>query len=440
MPAGHFIKSRLNCLTHAIFPQSSQYYKPSCLAIKQIVRILLLSFPPCVLASWTAIVFLQRDSMLINCKLPLAMLMLFLMSMPSPLFAAAEMTDNKLVFNQLLSTAFTTEKTCYPLANCQSTKPPIMGLSALIQPSYTQVNNQDTQGEHRIGGIIFQPEREQRSVQQAELQPITVSIHSIDDLMLFFESLNYTAENFHEGNKSVPRLTFDAVGKGWRSVSEQLPVKQKKMVFFRLMTPLVLLANEKVLQERQQVISAPLNDTGLVALAVKYKVISNPIPSLSPSHRQALLERVDILPPSLVLAQAAKESGWGTSRFTLEGNALFGQWDFNGNGMEPKQKRQGMGQYGLARFETPLASVEGYLLNLNTHSAYHKMRQLRAESRQANQTITGVALAGTLDRYSERGYAYVEMIQKMIRTNKLYLADEAYLDDDMPLHLLTRTH
>jgi len=380
MPAGHFIKSRLNCLTHAIFPQSSQYYKPSCLAIKQIVRILLLSFPPCVLASWTAIVFLQRDSMLINCKLPLAMLMLFLMSMPSPLF----------------------------------------------EPSYTQVNNQDTQGEHRIGGIIFQPEREQRSVQQAELQPITVSIHSIDDLMLFFESLNYTAENFHGGNKSVPRLTFDAVGKGWRSVSEQLPVKQKKMVFFRLMTPLVLLANEKVLQERQQVISAPLNDTGLVALAVKYKVISNPIPSLSPSHRQALLERVDILPPSLVLAQAAKESGWGTSRFTLEGNALFGQWDFNGNGMEPKQKRQGMGQYGL--------------LNLNTHSAYHKMRQLRAESRQANQTITGVALAGTLDRYSERGYAYVEMIQKMIRTNKLYLADEAYLDDDMPLHLLTRTH
>ncbi|MCL1071776.1 glucosaminidase domain-containing protein [Shewanella xiamenensis] len=380
--------------------------------------------------------------MLLKCKLPLAMLMSMVLSILSPQLAATDFGSNNLKINKILTSGLAThsDAVCYPLANCQATMPAIMGLSSLIQPSHMQANTQGIVGSHWGNGVGFQLAGEPQSLQPAELKPVTVSINSIDELMLFFESLNYTAENFHGGNKSVPRLTFDAVGKGWRSVSEQLPVKQKKMVFFRLMTPLVLLANEKVLQERQQVISAPLNDTGLVALAIKYKVISNPILSLSPSHRQALLERVDILPPSLVLAQAAKESGWGTSRFTLEGNALFGQWDFNGNGMEPKQKRQGMGQYGLARFETPLASVEGYLLNLNTHSAYHKMRQLRAESRQANQTITGVALAGTLDRYSERGYAYVEMIQKMIRTNKLYLADEAYLDDDMPLHLLTRTH
>ncbi|MDI5877386.1 glucosaminidase domain-containing protein [Shewanella xiamenensis] len=380
--------------------------------------------------------------MLIKCKLPLAMLMSMVLSILSPQLAATDFGSNNLKINKILTSGLAThsDAVCYPLANCQATMPAIMGLSSLIQPSHMQANTQGIVGSHWGNGVGFQLAGEPQSLQPAELKPVTVSINSIDELMLFFESLNYTAENFHGGNKSVPRLTFDAVGKGWRSVSEQLPVKQKKMVFFRLMTPLVLLANEKVLQERLQVISAPLNDTGLVALAIKYKVISNPIPSLSPSHRQALLERVDILPPSLVLAQAAKESGWGTSRFTLEGNALFGQWDFNGNGMEPKQKRQGMGQYGLARFKTPLASVEGYLLNLNTHSAYHKMRQLRAKSRQANQTITGVALAGTLDRYSERGYAYVEMIQKMIRTNKLYLADEAYLDDDMPLHLLTRTH
>ncbi|MFB2776239.1 glucosaminidase domain-containing protein [Shewanella xiamenensis] len=380
--------------------------------------------------------------MLLKCKLPLAMLMSMVLSILSPQLAATDFGSNNLKINKILTSGLAThsDAVCYPLANCQATMPAIMGLSSLIQPSHMQANTQGIVGSHWGNGVGFQLAGEPQSLQPAELKPVTVSINSIDELMLFFESLNYTAENFHGGNKSVPRLTFDAVGKGWRSVSEQLPVKQKKMVFFRLMTPLVLLANEKVLQERQQVISAPLNDTGLVALAIKYKVISNPILSLSPSHRQALLERVDILPPSLVLAQAAKESGWGTSRFTLEGNALFGQWDFNGNGMEPKQKRQGMGQYGLARFETPLASVEGYLLNLNTHSAYHKMRQLRAESRQANQTITGVALAGTLDRYSERGYAYVEMIQKMIRTNKLYLADEAYLDNDMPLHLLTRTH
>lgn len=272
----------------------------------------------------------------------------------------------------------------------------------------------------------------------AESKPLHLNISSLDELMLLFDSLNYTPENFHRGNKSIPRLTFDAVGQGWSSVSSQIPVKQKKMVFFRLMTPLVLLANEKILQERQVIMSASLDNIELIALGIKYKVIGSADRSLSESQRQMLLERVDILPPSLVLAQAAKESGWGTSRFTLEGNALFGQWDFNGNGMEPKQKRPGLGRYGLARFETPLASVEGYLFNLNTHNAYQKLRTLRAQSRQAKQAVTGAALAGTLDRYSERGHAYVEAIRQMIRTNKLYLADEAYLNDGAPLHLLTR--
>lgn len=380
--------------------------------------------------------------MLIKFKLPLAMLMSMVLSILSPQLAATDFGSNNLKINKILTSGLAThsDAVCYPLANCQATMPAIMGLSSLIQPSHMQVNTQGIVGSHWGNGVGFQLAPEPQSLQPAELKPVTVSINSIDELMFFFESLNYTPENFHGGNKSVPRITFDAVGEGWRSVSNQLPVKQKKMVFFRLMTPLVLLANERVLQERQQVMSAPLDDSGLIALAIKYKVISNPTQPLLPSHRQALLERVDILPPSLVLAQAAKESGWGTSRFTLEGNALFGQWDFNGNGMEPKQKRQGMGRYGLARFETPLASVEGYLLNLNTHSAYYKMRQLRAQSRQANQMITGTALAGTLDRYSERGQAYVEMIRKMIRTNKLYLADDAYLNDDIPLHLLTRTN
>ncbi|MCS6129582.1 glucosaminidase [Shewanella baltica] len=274
----------------------------------------------------------------------------------------------------------------------------------------------------------------------SELKPQNVSITSIDELMLLFDSLDYTLENFHKGNKSIPRLTFDAVGEGWRSVSSQLPVKQKKTVFFRLMTPLVLLANEKILQERQVIMSADIDDTALIALAVKYKVLSSTDKPLLEAQRQMLLKRVDILPPSLVLAQAAKESGWGTSRFSNEGNALFGQWDFNGDGMEPKQKRQGLGNYGLARFDTPLASVEGYLLNLNTHNAYQKMRVLRVQSRQDNQAVTGSELAGTLDRYSERGHAYVEAIRQMIRTNKLYLVDDTYLSDDAPLHLLTRTN
>lgn len=327
----------------------------------------------------------------------------------------------------------------YPLTMSTSARLLIDSTPTYVTTFLLQVNRGNVV-ETDVNSFLFPPMAQQPVLPSSELKPQNVSITSIDELMLLFDSLDYTLENFHKGNKSIPRLTFDAVGEGWRSVSSQLPVKQKKTVFFRLMTPLVLLANEKILQERQVIMSADIDDTALIALAVKYKVLSSTDKPLLEAQRQMLLKRVDILPPSLVLAQAAKESGWGTSRFAHEGNALFGQWDFNGDGMEPKQKRQGLGNYGLARFDTPLASVEGYLLNLNTHNAYQKMRDLRVQSRQDNQAVTGSELAGTLDRYSERGHAYVEAIRQMIRTNKLYLVDDTYLSDDAPLHLLTRTN
>lgn len=327
----------------------------------------------------------------------------------------------------------------YPLTMSTSARLLIDSTPTYVTTFLLQVNRGNVV-ETGVNSFPFPPMAQQPVLPSSELKPQNVSITSIDELMLLFDSLDYTLENFHKGNKSIPRLTFDAVGEGWRSVSSQLPVKQKKTVFFRLMTPLVLLANEKILQERQVIMSADIDDTALIALAVKYKVLSSTDKPLLEAQRQMLLKRVDILPPSLVLAQAAKESGWGTSRFSHEGNALFGQWDFNGDGMEPKQKRQGLGNYGLARFDTPLASVEGYLLNLNTHNAYQKMRDLRVQSRQDNQAVTGSELAGTLDRYSERGHAYVEAIRQMIRTNKLYLVDDTYLSDDAPLHLLTRTN
>ncbi|MDT3320145.1 glucosaminidase domain-containing protein [Shewanella sp. SP1S2-4] len=327
----------------------------------------------------------------------------------------------------------------YPLTMSTSARLLIDSTSTYVTAFLLQLNRGNVV-ETGVNSFPFPLMAQQPVLPSSELKPQNVSITSINELMLLFDSLDYTLENFHKGNKSIPRLTFDAVGEGWRSVSSQLPVKQKKTVFFRLMTPLVLLANEKILQERQVIMSADIDDTALIALAVKYKVLSSTDKPLLEAQRQMLLKRVDILPPSLVLAQAAKESGWGTSRFSHEGNALFGQWDFNGDGMEPKQKRQGLGNYGLARFDTPLASVEGYLLNLNTHNAYQKMRDLRVQSRQDNQAVTGSELAGTLDRYSERGHAYVEAIRQMIRTNKLYLVDDTYLSDDAPLHLLTRTN
>jgi uncharacterized FlgJ-related protein len=136
---------------------------------------------------------------------------------------------------------------------------------------------------------------------------------------------------------------------------------------------------------------------------------------------------VDTIPPSLSLAQAAEESSWGTSRFAIQGNALFGQWDFSGKGMKPKNQRKELGNYGIARFDTPQQSIEAYILNLNTHRAYKKLRDKRASMRENNIKPTGWELAKTLDKYSERGIHYIESLHSIMRYNKLIPADDAYL-------------
>ncbi|WP_242620239.1 glucosaminidase domain-containing protein [Shewanella maritima] len=263
-----------------------------------------------------------------------------------------------------------------------------------------------------------------------------VEIDSLDDLMALFSSLNYDYEAWQRGHRAVPRLTFNHVSKHWQQSSHNLPVNVKKEVFFRLMAPLILRANEEVLLTRKFIQDARADDSNLIILANRYRVTKDNQQPLTDEQRTQLLVNVDIVPPSLVLAQGAEESGWGTSRFTLEGNAFFGQWDFSGNGMVPKQQRKELGNYGIARFDSPLDSVKGYLFNLNTNPAYQAMRQYRAELRAQDKPITGLELATTLDKYSERGQAYIDSIQGMIRYNHLELVDETYLSDDAPLHLI----
>ncbi|PKH02656.1 glucosaminidase [Psychromonas sp. MB-3u-54] len=267
--------------------------------------------------------------------------------------------------------------------------------------------------------------------------PIEVTITSLDDLNALFDKYQYNNENWNKGNREVPRITFEGVGKHWAEGSKKLPVETKKMIFFRLMTPLALVSNENILREREIVKSSPLDALKLKNIAIKYRVIKDKTDELDKEMRNTLLARVDILPPSLALAQAAEESGWATSRFTQEGNAFFGQWDFTGNGMKPRAHRKELGDYGVARFDSPLASVEGYMLNINSNSSYQKLRVLRSELRADDQAATGIKLAGTLDKYSERGQEYIEGLRAMIRYNKLEQVDQAYLSDNKLIHLIT---
>jgi uncharacterized FlgJ-related protein len=136
---------------------------------------------------------------------------------------------------------------------------------------------------------------------------------------------------------------------------------------------------------------------------------------------------VDAIPPSLALGQAAYESGYGTSRFAREGNALFGQWTYGGEGMKPRKKRASKGNYAVAAYDWPLDSVRDYMRNLNTHRAYQGLRDERAAARADGRVPTGAELAATLTSYSEKGAEYVKELQGIMRTNELAVADRATL-------------
>ena len=133
---------------------------------------------------------------------------------------------------------------------------------------------------------------------------------------------------------------------------------------------------------------------------------------------QELKTRMDIIPSSIALAQAAKESGWGTSRFALEGNAIFGQWTWNGRGIEPLLKDKSK-NHKILRFPILRASVKAYKNNLNTHKSYIKFREKRKKLRDANKKINGLELTKTLDNYAQTGSEYTKILAQIIVQNRL---------------------
>ncbi len=260
----------------------------------------------------------------------------------------------------------------------------------------------------------------------------------------FFKSKNFWGEKTHDKDLDVPRIILAITSKRWEKKAQKIPVAVKKELFYRAIVPLVLLSNELIMEDRQDLVAIseklttakPLNteEQGrLQTIAQQYG-----LQDVSPQKKQvaALLERVDAIPPSLALGQTAYESGYGTSRFAIEGNALFGQWTFSGDGMKPKEHRASKGNYGVAAYDWPFDSVRSYMQNLNTHSAYQKLRDKRASLRKQGKDVTGSALAETLDKYSERGMEYVKTLKSIIRVNELAPIDKAYLRDEITTFLV----
>jgi len=194
-------------------------------------------------------------------------------------------------------------------------------------------------------------------------------------------------------------------------------VKLKKETFIKIVLPLIVAENEKILDDRYKlskisVKKATTDDEKqwLRQKFLEYKVKKGSV--------EELKNRMDIIPVSIALAQAAKESGWGTSRFALEGNAIFGQWTWTGRGIEPLLKDKSQ-NHKILRFPILRASVKAYKNNLNTHKSYKKFRIKRAELREKNKKIIGLTLAKTLDNYAQTGSEYTKILIQIITQNKL---------------------
>ena len=244
-----------------------------------------------------------------------------------------------------------------------------------------------------------------------------------------FASIKYDLAGIRAAAEPVPRLYLDALPRDLAHVSS---IEAKKSLFIQTVLPVVLRVNEELAAARGRVEKllnqimwfgeiARADREWLERIAERY--------GTDPFDSEGLLSRLDIVPPSLALAQAVEESGWGTSRFVQEGNALFGQYTYKvSSGMLPKRRDTGQTHY-VRSHETLLQAVSAYAHNLNSHWAYEDFRRARARLRRAGGPISGYDLAKQLTRYSERGVTYIRAIRRIIRQNGLDDFDRAQLHD-----------
>jgi Bax protein len=200
---------------------------------------------------------------------------------------------------------------------------------------------------------------------------------------------------------------------------------KKKNLFIQIILPLILEENNRIKLNRIKLFSI-LNrsnntDTEKKWLNKKFKQYGVVKKDLS-----TLKIRMDIIPVSLAIAQAAKETGWGTSRFALEGNALFGQWTWSGEGIKPA-KADSNATHKIMKFKILQSSVRAYQRNLNTHSSYKQFRMARAELRDNKRSLDSLILANYLDKYAETGKEYIKVLKKIIEQNNLTDFDDAKL-------------
>jgi Bax protein len=248
--------------------------------------------------------------------------------------------------------------------------------------------------------------------------PSTVKKQSLQDLI---DILNYPLK---EG-AGVPRIEMSHLPEVYKDIGD---TKHRKAMFLRILLPLVLLENEELEEVRNRINTLLENiEQGkelsfdqladLKSIARKYNIKGNPV--TNPEARKMLRTRVDVVPPSLALAQAANESGWGNSRFAMEASNLFGIWTFNKNKGVVPDKRDNGEKHLVRKFDSLRDSVRVYMHTLNTHQAYTELREIRSYIKESGMNLNGLVVAEGLKKYSGLGEEYVRLIQEIIAINDL---------------------
>ena len=287
---------------------------------------------------------------------------------------------------------------------------------AHITQEYTQPTiSKELQKEKKEEAALPKEEKTEENLQEN-----TISLNSETTINLFSD-LEYTLEQVRNGQQVKP-VYFTKLPKDLKTLGN---TEKKKELFIQIVLPLILAENEKILEDREKlfkILEKSFNSIGeRVWLKRRFKEYK-----IDDSDLAELKTRMDIIPASLAIAQAAIESGWGTSRFALEGNALFGQWTWGKKGIEPKQKDSNK-KFKILNFQILRASVRAYKNNLNTNNGYKEFREARALLRQNDEKISGLKLAKHLYRYAATGKKYTTSLEKSIKMNSLDDFDEAKL-------------
>ncbi|MDA9585187.1 glucosaminidase domain-containing protein [Candidatus Pelagibacter sp.] len=252
-------------------------------------------------------------------------------------------------------------------------------------------------------------------------QPSDAILLSAATIQELFKSTNYNLKDVRK-NKLVKPISLDLLPKEIVKIEN---VKKRKELFIQIILPLVIDENNSIKLDRMKLFSILNKNKNTKVeqewLNVKFKQYGVVNKDLS-----TLKIRMDEVPTSMAIAQAAKETGWGTSRFAQEGNALFGQWTWSGEGIKPADAENDS-THKVMRFKVLQASVKAYQRNLNTHSSYKDFRSARAELRDEGKELDSMILTEYLDKYAETGKEYVKILQQIIRQNDLTDFDDAKL-------------